>query len=255
MNNTGLGRGFMKCPRFGDLMSASDQSLGIPNPPHGKPVVGEVVQLPPFDTAAAIPVYADILDARRSRRLYAHEPITQEQLAFVLWSMQGVQGYRADNRVAVLRPVPSGGARHPFELYAAIRDVSGLKPGLYRFAPLLNIGEKVVSLEYLKALEDYEVQITRMLSGQGFAAKAAAVMFLSCVPYRAEWRYVEAAHRVMLMDIGHIGQNAMLSATALGLGSCCFGAYDQDFCDEILELDGKDEYTVYAVSIGVAASE
>jgi len=151
--------------------------------------------------------------------------------------------------------VPSGGARHPFELYVSVRDVHGLEPGLYRYAPLLHIGEKRVSIEFLKAFDDYEAQITQMLAGQSFAAKAAAVLFISCIPYRSEWRYVEAGHRIMLIDIGHIGQNAMLSAAALGLGSCCFGAYDQRACDETLGFDGTNEYTVYAVSVGEAQSE
>ena len=240
----------MQCPPFAEIMSASDQSKGIENPPHSKDVTGEVVVLPAFDGAIKIASYTELLDVRRSERIYADAPMTQEQLAFMLWSMQGMQRYRAENQVAVLRPVASGGCRHPFELYIAVRDVTGLKPGLYRYAPLLNIGEKIVSLEFIKELENYDKTISAMLSGQAFAAKAAAVIFVSCIPYRGEWRYVEASHRVMLVDLGHVGQNAMLSAAALGLGSCCFGAYNQQFCDEMLSIDGTDEYMVYAVSVG-----
>jgi len=241
MNDMERGRKFMQSPVFGEVMSASDQSKGIPNPPHSKPVTGEVTELPPFGGAVTRPEYTDLLDIRRSERIYTQTPMTQEQLAFMLWSMQSIQMYRAANHVAVLRTVPSAGARHPFELYAAVRDVTGLKPGFYRYAPLLNIGEKRVSIEFLKEFDDYEQQITQMLSGQSFAAKAAAVLFISCKPYHGEWRYVEAAHRVMLVDVGHIGQNAMLSAAALGLGSCCFGAYDQQFCDTTLDFDGINE--------------
>jgi nitroreductase len=60
------------------------------------------------------------------------------------------------------------------------------------------------------------------------------------------------AHRVMLIDLGHLGQNVMLSAAGLGLGSCCMAAYDQTLCDETLGLDGLTEYTVYAISVGAA---
>jgi nitroreductase len=42
----------------------------------------------------------------------------------------------------------------------------------------------------------------------------------------------------------------MLSAAALGLGSCCIAAYDQKLCDEALGLDGIGEYTVYAIPVG-----
>jgi nitroreductase len=54
----------------------------------------------------------------------------------------------------------------------------------------------------------------------------------------------------MLIDIGHVGQNAMLSASALGLGSCCLAAFDSAKCDQALEVDGTDEYTVYVVTVG-----
>ena len=243
-------RKFMQSPVFGVVMSSSDQSKGIENPPHSKDVVGEIVKLPPFDGVVLKDSYTELLDVRRSERIYAQTPMTQEQLAFMLWSMQGIQRYRAENKTAVLRPVASAGCRHPFELYVAVRDVTGLKPGLYRYAPLLNIGEKKVSLEFIKELDDYASLITCMMSGQAFAAQAPVMMFLTCVPYRGEWRYVEASHRAMLVDLGHVGQNAMLSAAALGLGSCCFGAYDQKLCDEVLNINGIDEYMVYGVSVG-----
>jgi len=245
----------MQSPSFGEAMGESDQSKDIPNPPHSHAVTGELVELPSFEGVAVKTSYPDLLDIRRSERLYTQAPMTQQQLAFMLWSMQGIQMYRAANRVAVLRTVPSGGARHPFELYVAVRNVTGLKPGLYRYAPLEHIGEKRVSIEFMKELDDHEAQITQMLAGQSFGAKAAVAMFLTCVPYRGEWRYVEASHRIMLVDVGHVGQNAMLSAAALGLGSCCFGAYNQQVCDTTLGVNGVDEYTVYAVSVGEALAD
>ena len=255
MSDMERGRKFMQSPIFEDVMPDSDQARGVPNPPHSKAVAGEVTELPDFSGVLTRPAYADLLDVRRSERLYTQTPMTQNHLAFMLWSMQGIQMYRAENRIAVLRPVPSAGARHPFELYAAVLNVSGLKPGLYRYTPLLHVGEKRVSIEFLKEFHDAQQQITKMLSGQSFASKASVVLFISCVPYRSEWRYTEASHRVMLIDIGHIGQNAMLSAAALGLGSCCYGAYDQKECDKVLGLDGINEYMVYAVSVGEARNE
>ena len=195
--------------------------------------------------------YTDLLDLRRSERVFADTPLSQAQLAFLLWSAQGIQDFRGAGNHASLRPVPSGGARHPFELYITVRNVEGLTPGLYHYLPLLHVGEKRVAVEFLGPMEDYEQRVTRMLVGQKWGALGPAVLFFTCVPYRAEWRYVQAAHRVMLIDLGHSGQNVMLSATALGLGSCCIAAFDTDLCDEALGVDGRDEYTVYAIPVGV----
>jgi len=241
---------FMQCPSFLEAMAESDQAKGVAPPAFGKTTTGEVIKLPPFDgiTKAS---YADLLDSRRSVRSYDQTPMTQAQLAFMLWSVNGIQNIRND--VATFRPVPSGGARHPFETYITVQNVEGLTPGLYHYLPSENIGEKLVTIERIADIPDYEKTITDMVVGQAWAAKAPVVLFYTCIPYKAEWRYFELAHRVVLIDLGHVGQNAMLSAAALGLGSCCMAAYNQKVCDEVIGVDGLEEYTVYAVSVGTQA--
>ena len=242
-------RKFMQCPSFKEGMAESDQSKGVTAPVFGKTITGPLTVLPPFEgiTTAS---YTDLLDSRRSVRSYAKTPMTQAQLAFMLWSVNGIQSLRSD--VATFRPVPSGGSRHPFETYVTVRNVEGLKPGLYHYLPTENMGEKLVTLEFLGDIPNYEDTITEMVVGQAWAAKAPVVLFYSCIPYKAEWRYHELAHRVVLIDLGHVGQNAMLSAAALGLGSCCMAAYDQQVCDKVIGLDGVDEYVVYGIAVGAA---
>jgi len=241
-------RKFMQCPSFKNIMFESDQTKGIDPPPFSNPIKGEVTILPSFEGILTTPDYMQLLDTRRSLREYSGKAMTQAQLAFMLWSAQGVQSYRGN--VATFRTVPSGGARHPFETYIAVQNVEGLEPDLYRYLPLENVGEKTAKIERLGPIEDYANKITNMLAGQAWAAKAPIILFYTCVAYRAEWRYSSAAHRVVLIDLGHLGQNVMLSAVALGLGSCCMAAYDQQACDEVLGVDGLNEYTVYAVSVG-----
>ncbi|MCL2361731.1 MAG: SagB/ThcOx family dehydrogenase [Defluviitaleaceae bacterium] len=242
-------RKFMHCPAFRNFMGKSDQSKGIDPPPLTNPIKGEVIHLPPFEDALTTPDYMQILDTRRSLRNYSGEAMTQAQLAFMLWSTQGVQGERG---VSTFRTVPSGGARHPFETYITVQAVDGLEPGLYRYLPMEYMAEKKVAIERLGPIENYSEKITAMVAGQAWAAKAPVILFYTCIPYRAEWRYIHAAHRVVLIDLGHLGQNVMLSAVALGLGSCCMAAYDQALCDEVIGVDGLNEYTVYAVSVGAA---
>ena len=89
-----------------------------------------------------------------------------------------------------------------------------------------------------------------MLAGQVWAANASVVLYITCIPYRSEWRYAQLSHRVILIDLGHLGQNVMLSADNLGLGSCCMAAFDQEAGDTFLELDGENEYLVYAIAVG-----
>ena len=247
MSKMNENRIFMQCPSFREKMAESDQSKGVTPPPFGKPITGEVITLPTFEGITNT-TYADLLDTRRSVRSYTNKPMTQAELAFMLWSVNGIQKIRND--VATFRPVPSGGARHPFETYITVQNVEGLKPGLYHYLPAENIGEKIVTIQYLRDIPDYEKTVTEMVVGQAWAAKAPIVLFYSCIPYKAEWRYHELSHRVQLIDLGHVGQNAMLSAAALGLGSCCMAAYGQEACDALIGLDGLEEYTVYGVAVG-----
>lgn len=240
---------FMQCPLFRASMKESDQKKGILPPPHNVCRGGEKIVLPSFENLGKS-CYMELLDNRRSVREFTDTPMKAEELGFLLWSGGGVQKYRDEAGHFTLRPVPSGGARHPFELYCAVRNVEGLEPGLYHYLPIENVGEKKVTLEYMGAIEDYSNTITEMLADQSWAAKAPAVIMVSCVPYRGEWRYTEASHRVMLIDLGHIGQNLMLSAQALGLGSCCIAAYNQQVCDDVLGLDSINEYTVYGLPVG-----
>ena len=243
-------RMFMKCPDLSEEGPKTDQELKLPQPPLEKAAAGEIIELPAFEDAVKHAAYTDLLDIRRSERAYTGVPATQAQLAFLLWTTQGVQAIRGSNRYAGLRPVPSGGARHPFEVYVAALNVEGLEQGFYHYLPLERVGEKRAAAEFLPALKITDGMVTEMLAGQGWAEKAAFILFFSCLPYRGEWRYREMAHRVMLIDLGHAGQNAMLSAAALGLGSCCLAAYDAAKCDAALGLDGVNEYTVYAVTVG-----
>lgn len=244
-------RDYMKCPDFKTILTQSDQEKKLPQPPLSLEKKKDTIELAcDFDDVICNQSYTDLLDTRRSERVYdENAKMTQSQLAFLLWSSQGVQTIRGRN-YATFRPVASGGARHAFETYFVVRNVEGLKPGLYHYLPLEFVGEKRVSVEFIKDIEDHDSCVSDMLVGQKFATSASVVIFLSCVAYRAEWRYSHMAHRVALIDLGHIGQNWMLSATAMGLGSCCFAAYDQKVCDDVIGLDGFEEYMVYACSVG-----
>jgi nitroreductase len=36
----------------------------------------------------------------------------------------------------------------------------------------------------------------------------------------------------------------------MGMGTCAIAAYDQDDCDELLAVDGEEEFTVYIAPVG-----
>jgi SagB-type dehydrogenase family enzyme len=65
-----------------------------------------------------------------------------------------------------------------------------------------------------------------------------------------EWRYGLAAHKVIAIDAGHVCQNLYLACEAIGAGTCAIAAYDQEAMDDLVGLDGKDEFTIYLAPVG-----
>lgn len=248
------GRSFMRGyrnddPFIGDF--ESDQDLKQPQPPLTKAPMAtdgnRITLTKDFSKLSMLHSFPQLLEARKSARIYTQEEMTLDQLSFLLWACQGVKSIRGKS-YATLRTVPSGGARHPFETYLVIRKISGLSSGVYHYLPMEH------ALELLYEAEDVDPRIVESLSGQSWAAKANVLFYWSMVPYRAEWRYGIYAHRVALIDAGHMAENLYLACTALGLGCCAIGAFSDELCNDMLTLNGEDEFTLYVMPVGTVRS-
>jgi nitroreductase len=42
----------------------------------------------------------------------------------------------------------------------------------------------------------------------------------------------------------------VLACEAINAGTCAVAAYDQELVDELLRVDGKDEFAVYLAAVG-----
>jgi len=242
-------RQFMKANYKGFGNFQTDQMKKLPEPALQKPAKenAEHIDLIPFQQIS-IPkdnLKENILN-RRSHRQFSGEALTLEELSFLLWSTQGVKEVirQNGNDYASLRTVPSAGARHPLETYLVVHDVKSLKPGLYRY---LGIEHQLV---FLEEIEDLQKKITEAALGQQFAGKCAVVFIWTVIPYRSEWRYYLATHKSALLDAGHVCQNLYLACEGIGAGTCAIAAYDQDKTDDLIGVDGIDEYTIYMSPVG-----
>ena len=223
----------------------SDQMLKLPQPPLVKDKMGgELIDLPlNFKDLTLNNDIIELFYQRASHRIFTQQGISLLELSFLLWATQGIKDIRGNN-YATSRTVPCGGARHEFETYLIVQNVEQLKPGCYHYLPMSD------QLELLEENDDLTEAIDEAMMRQTWATKADVVFIWSLIPYRAEWRYGKFAHRVMMMDIGHVGENLYLACEALGLGTCGVGAFVRQTCDKILGLDGIEEYTVYASPTG-----
>ena len=221
----------------------TDQQERLPMPPMAVCRGGEEVRIPERDVSPL----GVLLENRCSRRSYDGKPLTLEELSFLLWAAQGVKSV---NEHRTLRTAPSGGARHPLELYAFVNGVEGLTPGLYHYMALED------KLERLGCRKNQADQLTYALAGQTFAGHAPVCLVWTAVPYRSEWRYDGHGLKDVLLDAGHSCQNVYLACEELKLGCCALAAYDQEAMDELLGLpygptDSKEaEFAVYACCVG-----
>lgn len=227
----------------------SDQEQKIPQPPlYKEPVSDIIIPLPVnYDELNIHHNFLDIINNRKSSRVYTGEGITLLQLSYLLWCTQGVKEIRGKS-YATIRTVPSAGARHPFETYLYINKVEGLKEGLYHYLPQNH------SLEFIKEIENSHEFINESVHGQVWAVKADVIFYYGYIPYRGEWRYSIGSHRVALMDIGYVSENLYLACTSINLGSCAIGSCSEH-SNEVIGLDGYDEFLILAHTVGTVKEE
>ncbi|MBT3755859.1 MAG: nitroreductase, partial [Candidatus Cloacimonetes bacterium] len=141
-------RNFMKSNYYEMKDIVTDQMKDLQQPHLQKQydMNSEIIDLIPIDN---INIPNDNLlkniEHRKSHRQFIDKPLTLEELSFLLWASQGVKSVieRNNKSYATIRTVPSGGARHPFETYLLINNVTELKRGLYRY---LAIEHKLIFL-------------------------------------------------------------------------------------------------------------
>jgi len=224
--------------------SKTDQSRGVMAPPLEKPYSNDAEKIDlivdDWETIYDISLVKAIKN-RMSRRSFSNEEITLKELSFLLWATQGVRQVAGPY---AFRTVPSAGCRHALETYMAVFNVEGLEMGVYRYLPLTH--------QLLLEFKDKKLR-TEMINatfGQIFAGESAVTFIWTVIPYRMEWRYGLDSHKVIAMDAGHVGQNMYLACEAIDVGTCTIGAYDQEYLDQLLKLDGEEEFSIYLAAVG-----
>lgn len=225
---------------------SSPQADGLPMPPMqlAVPAGAEVIDLPPWnEQEVECTDLTELLITRRSCRKYDLRPLTLKELSYLLYCSDGLIEILNEGK-ASRRTAPSGGARHPFETYLAINQVEGLKPGIYRYLFLTH------QLVFCHQVDQLEEQLTEATNGQRFCGTAPVSFIWSVVPERGEWRYHYRSHKLALLDIGHVCQNLYLACESIGFGTCAIAAYHQEKIDELLKLDGENQFVIYVAPVG-----
>jgi len=182
----------------------------------------------------------EILQYRRSFRRFGKSALSIKELSMLLWASQGITG-RAGS--FFFRTAPSAGALYPVETYLSVQNVETINEGLFHFQPA------DFSLDKLSD-GAYGNKVAEAALGQSFLAKAGLVFIWSAILRRNFSKYGHRGMRYVFMDAGHICQNLLLAAEALGLGACPVAAFYDDELNGLLDLDGTEESVIYLAAVG-----
>lgn len=216
---------------------------------------GEPIILPVPDLAAKRtqdPTLTAVLEDRVSTRTFddAH-PITIEQLAELLYRTARTRGTQpvSEGEELLSRPYPSGGAIYELELYPVVRNVAGLKPGMYHYDSFDHVLRPVAAADS-KAVSQLMKPAAATLTG---GAEPQLLIVMAARAGRIMWTYEQIGYAAILKDAGVLMQTIYLAATAMGLGACAQGFGDTAAFVAATGVDELQECSVGSIVVGSRA--
>lgn len=220
--------------------------LGTPPP--------ELIERTEPNRRLALPRQSDELDAQWARRTTCRNfdvarPLSLSLLALML---QRVLMAKARHEVSadfafLKKNVPSGGGLHPTEAYLLVQRVEGMPSGLYHYHSTSH------ALEPLSApAMPLRELACKLMAGQHWFADAPVLVILASRFVRSFWKYRQhaKAHRVLLLEAGHISQALYASANELGLGAFVTAAINDKDVEVAFGLDPAQEGVVAICGFG-----
>jgi SagB-type dehydrogenase family enzyme len=208
------------------------------------------VPLPKENPVGADTEFPRVLLARRTHRRFSPQSLSLNHVSKLLYYTWGVTGSVNSPTFGPLpaKTSPSGGARHPVEVYLLALRVEGLAQGLYHYDCR---GHRLALLRS----GNFSRRAGQYCAGQKWVGEAGAVFLMTAVFPRSQWKYRDPrAYRVVLLDAGHLGQTFCLVATWLGLAPFSTAALKDTRIENDLGLDGISESVLFVNAVGVPVS-
>jgi SagB-type dehydrogenase family enzyme len=145
----------------------------------------------------------------------------------------------------VFKSFPSGGARHPLEVYLVVKAVSDASPGVYHLASATGALTMVADAALARQIDaacflDRRVQTSHV------------AVVITCRWFRHMWKYRYArSYRMILIEVGHAIQSLMLSAAGRDYEMYFCLSVDEEKLARICALsDRSDESPAAVLALG-----
>lgn len=214
---------------------------------------GDPVGLPVPEQPELSRPFLEVLSGRRSHRDgYAGDrSLALDDLAALLGYGSGYVG--EDDSEGTLRGVrahPSAGMSYASFLRVAAFDVDGLPTGLYEYLPHTHQLQQMGAAPRRDDLLDSSPFFFRGDDPAIHADEAPAFLMVGVALGDLRQRYGLRALRFAHLEMGHLTQNIVLTASALGLSSVTVGGFYDDHLAELAQVDGYDDILSYLIPIG-----
>lgn len=184
--------------------------------------------------------------SRRSSRDYGGRVVDRVDFDALLHTACGVTGAMPwAGREVKLRAYPSSGALYAVDIYPVVFRVEGLEPAVYHYRAVDSVLEVV-----RPGIDPSRVVGAALPVERDMLAGASALVCLTGSFLRHERKYGQGGYRMLVAEAGHISQNLVLTATALGLSARPFGGVFDDVLNHDLGLEGTEEQFLLAVIVG-----
>jgi SagB-type dehydrogenase family enzyme len=171
-------------------------------------------------------------------------PIETAALTRILFCADGLTRHKrmgADDYH--FRAAASAGALYPIEIYVAASDVGGLETGLYHFSPA---DLRMAGLRR----GDWRGYIAEAAAKRPSILRARAVIAMSAIYWRSEWKYRARAYRYCYWDAGTILANLLAAAAAEEISAEVITAFEDPALEALLGIDGEREGMIALVALG-----
>ncbi len=173
-------------------------------------------------------------------------PIESATLTRILFCADGLTRHKrmgADDYH--FRAAASAGALYPIEIYVTAGEVEGLETGLYHFSPA---DLRMAGLRR----GDWRSYIADAAAKRPSLQRARAVIALSAIYWRSEWKYRARAYRYCYWDAGTILANLLAAAAAEEVSAEVITAFEDPALEALLGIDGEREGMIALVALGLA---
>lgn len=220
-----------------------EKALRTPPPPITRAVKGPRVALPPPLSAGAL---GTALLQRRTWRNFAAQPVALDTIATILAMTWGVRarGVVEGQGEVIFKTAPSGGSRHPIEVYLVANRIAELPAGIFHYQcrthELIRVGDAIPPS-----------RLVELLGHQYYFGPAAALFVMTARFERTMWRYpIARAYRAVLAEAGHFGQTFCLLATHFGLAPFTTMAFHDSALERLIGIRDASESALYVVGLG-----